>query len=227
MIKRIAFAGAGSSTEGRPVRWSSRAEAASDAPDDIRPLRITWCTALTDIGSQPEHAGLGLEWFGDEAHLDRFDAWVAGVAPDDGVDPVILAAEHIMRGDEWLDRRWSGDRSTFKHVAVARRAVGLTPAQFSETWRTGAGRVQRASDQPALVIPDDVRGCAYVQNHPLPRADGEWAYDAVNEVSFDDLDGLRRRVDWFAEHVGAGAEPDLISANGFLALTEVVVLPGR
>ena len=142
-------------------------------------------------------------------------------------DGVIIATERAMRGDDWLERRWRHRGLVFKHVAVARRAKGLTPAQFSEAWSSGAGRVQRAGDQLPLVIPADVRGCAYVQNHPLPRADGEWIYDAVNEVSFDDVDGLRRRVAWFEANVGAGAEPGLIAENRLLATTEVIVLPGR
>jgi hypothetical protein len=221
--------------DGRPVGWQRRADAALDAPDDVRPLRVTWCTVQADVFGDPRHDGLGLEWYADEAHLERFDTWLrsAGAADDEAPDAfggnaaVIVAAEHVMRGDEWLEGRWRRPGLAFKHVAVARRAAGLTPAQFSETWRTGAGRVQRAGDQLPLVIPADVRGCAYVQNHPLPSAEGNWTYDAVNEVSFEDLEGLRRRVAWFEANVGAGAEPHLISASWFLATAEVVVLPGR
>ena len=49
------------------------------------------------------------------------------------------------------------------------------------------------------------------------------AYDAVNEVYFDDLDGLRRRVGWFRDNrVGAAAD-DLFGATWFLAVREQVI----
>ena len=77
-------------------------------------------------------------------------------------------------------------------MALARRASALTATEFSERWRSHAGHLGPklrsagvTSDSSApqlLVIPADVRGLAYIQNHPLPRAGGEWAYDAVNEV---------------------------------------------
>lgn len=200
-------------------------------------MRITLATPLLDLDPDPVHGAVGLEWYADLAHLERFDAWLAAADPSassgvpvaDGAvaDVVIVADEHVMRGGDWLERRWRDGARRYKHLAIARRVPALTPAEFSERWRTGAGRVQGAGGRPALVIPDDVRGGAYVQNHPRPRATGEWAYDAVNEVSFDDVEGLRTRVAWFADHVGAGAEPDLIAANWFLATTEDVVLPPR
>jgi hypothetical protein len=43
------------------------------------------------------------------------------------------------------------------------------------------------------VIPARHGAFAYVQNHPVP---GDWPCDAVNEVYFDDLAGLRARVEW-------------------------------
>lgn len=43
----------------------------------------------------------------------------------------------------------------------------------------------------ATAIPAEARGLDDVQNHPLHRAEGEWAYDAINEVCFDGEAGLR------------------------------------
>jgi len=83
----------------------------------------------------------------------------------------------------------------------------------------------------------EVRGRAYVQNHPDPA--GERVYDAVNEVWFDDLAGLRARVEWFRANlsgpagsgpagsgpVGSGpAEADLVRQSWFIAVREHVVL---
>jgi hypothetical protein len=47
-----------------------------------------------------------------------------------------------------------------------------------------------------------------------------WAYDAVNEVYFDDLDGLRTRIAWFAEHFDRVGEEDLVGESWFVAVRE-------
>jgi len=78
-----------------------------------------------------------------------------------------------------------------------------------------------------MAIPDEVRGRAYVQNHPDPA--GERPYDAVNEVWFDDLAALRARVEWFRAHLSGPAdsgpaEADLIRQSWFIAVREHVVL---
>ena len=70
-----------------------------------------------------------------------------------------------MRGATWLDQRWREGGESLKHMAIARRAAGLTPAEFSDAVEeTGAGKVGRA-----IVIPDGRAGQAYVQNHPVRR----------------------------------------------------------
>ena len=74
-------------------------------------------------------------------------------------------------------------------MSVARRNPALSRAELAERWRAEAGRLG------AEAIPDDVRGLAYVQDHPL---DDAAPFDAINEAWFDTLDGLRRRADWFA-----------------------------
>ena len=109
-------------------------------------------------------------------------------------------------------------------MAIAQRASGLTPAEFSRAWRGRAGQVRRPGAAEVTVIPDDVRGRAYVQNHPQPRTDGEWAYDAVNEVWFDDLESLRTRITWFRENLSGQAEADLVRRSWFIAVQEQVVL---
>ena len=51
-----------------------------------------------------------------------------------------------------------------------------------------------------MVIPQCARGLAYVQNHPVPRAGGEWPYDAITEVWFDDAVSMQARAEWFREN---------------------------
>ncbi len=193
------------------------------------------CHTLADaVGTDARHDGVGLEWFTDADHLARYDGWLE---TDDGrsltaaIDrvlvpessPLIAADEGVMRGAEWLEQRWRDGEDKFKHMAVALRASGLTLAEFSELWKSRAGQVRRAGDETVTVIPDVARGLAYVQNHPRPRSTGEWAYDAVNEVYFDDLAGLQQRVDWFRENLD-GTEDDLVRENWFLVVREEVLL---
>jgi hypothetical protein len=168
----------------------------ADAPEG-RPLRAVVCRPLHD-----DHEPVVIEWFRDAGHLAE--------APVDGV--VVVAEEHVLRGADWLEARWAAGGSRFKHMAVAQRAAGLTRAEFQDRWRNRAGSVG------ATPIPDDAKGLAYVQNHPVP---GEWAYDAVNEVWFDDEASLAVRVRWFAENL-AGQEDDLVGRHRFLQVVEEV-----
>jgi hypothetical protein len=73
-----------------------------------------------------------------------------------------------------------------------------------------------------VVIPDEARGRAYVQNHALPPPAGSWVYDALNEVYFeaDDLDGIRARIDFFAETMKEQREDDLVSESWFVVARE-------
>jgi hypothetical protein len=81
------------------------------------------------------------------------------------------------------------DDAPFRMMSVARRDPTLTRAEFVERWRAEAGALG------GEVIPDDVRGLAYVQHHPLGD---DPPYDAINEVWFDSLESLVRRAEWFA-----------------------------
>lgn len=196
MIKRITFA----------------ARRGPSAPVEVRPVRVTASTTLPGLGGpDPRHDIVTNEWFTDAAHLERYEAW-AGADPG----PSVVAEEHVMRGAEWLDRRWRRGGPGYKHIALATRAVGMTREAFADRWRNHAGR------SGGVVVPDGARGQAYVQNHPVPRAEGEWAYDAVTEVWFDDLAGLRARIDWFDEN--PPGDSGLFRQSWFLAVTEELVL---
>jgi hypothetical protein len=205
----------------------------ADAPTAVRPLRVALCTVLTREDPSPRHDGIGIEWFEDDAHLARFEKWRSAAAPtvqdsaavaDPGHGRVVVSvSEVVLRGAPWLEARWREGGAKFKHMAIARRADHLTPAEFSRRWRAHAGTVSRGGAPDPLVIPDDVRGLAYVQDHPVRRDDVVWAYDAINEAYFDDLEGLRRRASWFEENVGLDAQQDLVGDRWFLSVREDVL----
>lgn len=228
MIKRIRFATAGPSVVDFTAAWRSAVGAAAAAPPDVRPARVAVCTVLPDVTPAARHAGVGLEWFRDPAHLAGYERWRAASGADEPTgelgrvidlagSPVVVAEEHALRGADWLDRRWEEGGSRLKHMAVAVRREGLSPAEFAELWRSRAGRVG------AVPIPAEARGCAYVQNHPMPRPGADWAYDAVNEVYLEDRAGLLTRVRWFEETMREGGEDDLVGENWFLAVEEDVL----
>ena len=140
------------------------------------------------------------------------------------VNVLVVADEVVARGADWLAARWADGRDRLKHMAVAQRAEGLTPQAFSEQWRARAGTVGSPTGR-ALVIPERARGRAYVQNHPRPAPAGGWPYDAVNEVYFDDEASLMERISWFAHHLSAGADAELVRRSWFMAVGEMVVQP--
>ena len=210
MIKRLAF-----------VHPRVVTDRAASAPAQVRPVRAVSCIAVPELIADQVHDGVAIEWFTDGDHLARYARWLDAEdgAPEGGAE-VVVAEEHVLRGHEWLEARWAEGGVRLKHMAIARRAEGLTPAQFSEVWQNRAGRVG------STPIPDIAKGCAYAQNHPVTRADGDWPYDAVNEVWFDDEDALRSRIAWMAEAVGAGGDDDFVGTSAFLAVREEVVIGG-
>ncbi len=97
-------------------------------------------------------------------------------------------------------------------MSFGRRHPSLSPEEFSARWRNEAGRLGGEA------IPDDVRGAAYVQNHPVPLDDGhEWPLDAVNEVYLERMDDLRRRAAWMAARTGDAGRADAVP---FMSPTE-------
>lgn len=227
MIKRIRFATRKGEValEEFTIAWRDALAAGLQAPPDCRPLRISVSTTLPDrTGLQPKHDAVGVEWFDDIEQLARFEAWPASPPLPDEVDrqrsPVFVADEVVLRGAEWLEQRWRGGGERLKHMAIARRANGLTPAEFSERWRNHAGQVSEPGASAPTAIPPQARGLAYVQNHPHPGAAGDWAYDALNEVWFDDAEALQTRVDWFADNPSGD---DLFGESWFLVALEEVL----
>ena len=223
MIKRIRLATAkrGLGREEFAGGWREAVAAAASAPERVRPVRLTVSVSLPEIAADQRHDGVALEWFGDREHLRRFESWL-GTPPGRAVQrlrseviefdasPVVVTSEQVTRGADWLERRWQEGGPKLKQLAIATRADGLTLPQFLERWRDRAG--------PAP-IPDAYRGLAYVQNHPLAEDGRDWAYDAINEVYFDDADSLLARIAYFERELTGGAG-DLVRANWFLAVSE-------
>ncbi|EFC84176.1 EthD domain-containing protein [Parafrankia sp. EUN1f] len=237
MIKRILLVTRACAPDRFATAWRAAVGAAATAPPPARPLRLAAGTVLPEVSPEAPHDGIGLQWFTDEEHLRRFEAWSAspdGTAAHDLLGEavelesagVVVAHEHVMRGDEWLRRQLRDGGIGLKQMALARRAADLTLAQFFDRWRSRAGVVG------TVPIPAEVRGLAYIQNHPLltagtgtgtgAEAEADWAYDAVNEVYFDDLDGIRRRMAWFAENLDRN-EDDLVRESCFVAVREEVL----
>ncbi len=227
MIKRIRFARLRPGAT--PEDWRDTMRREAEGGVGAAPLRVVVCEVLSGDSPDALHDGVGIEWFTDADHLARCDEWAAGRRDEvlDGArSPFLLAEESVMRGADWLARRWRSSTDVLKHMALARRAAGLTSEEFSARWRSRAGTLGSAAG-PVLVIPERAKGQAYIQNHVLPVPPGGWPYDAVNEVYFDDIESLRYRLSWFTENMSAGAENDLVSTATFLALRESLVLPLR
>ena len=247
MIKRIRFATrrADLAPTDFPGMWRAASSAAAAAPPGVRPDRIAVCTSLPEVLPGPKHDGVAIEWFADTGHLARFEGWLQrppGQAVADGLErtllvagsPVMIADEVVMRGTDWLAARWQQRGDKIKHMAIAHRASHLTAEQFSARWRSRAGTVG-SGPGPALTIPDEARGRAYVQNHlRASKSDGSGrpgrpgspdgpAYDALNEVYFDTVDDLLVRIAWFDTHLRGQAESDLVSESWFIACREEVV----
>lgn len=267
MIKLIRFATRSPELAPRVFEtgWWRQAELAAEAPQDVRPARVTVANALPGLsgpslrpGSGARHDAVSFLWFPDAAALARFRSWLAaagGGVGGPGVT-VVVADEQVPRGADWLERHFREGGGAFKHLGLAHRAPGLTPAEFSRRWSAHAGQVRVEGSAASTVIPECVRGEAYVQNHPVPlegppdaggnnivprasaplsldeapdgaATDGDaWAYDAVNEVYFVDLAGLRERVRWFQENPPDTSGADLFGLSEFLAVREEVLFAG-
>jgi hypothetical protein len=208
-VKVVRFlAGAPSPAGALRECWSrALAQAGADGPPG-RPHRVAVCEplALPDFPA-PAFAAVDLQWFPDTEAAGANEAWLRAVAPDllvGGPGTIRLVVEEVVpRGRAYLDARWADGGARYKMMSFGRRNPALTAEEFSARWRSHAGRLGAAA------IPDDVRGLAYVQDHPVAPDGCDRPLDAVNEVYFEGLDDLRRRRDWFAAR--QGVTDDLMS----------------
>jgi hypothetical protein len=218
------LAGEPSRAEDLRARWTDAlAAAAGGAPAGGRPVRVALAVpielpdlpptanrgALSGISPdnapqfatpRPRFAAVDEQWFVDAAGALANDAWLATIDPElcagsasfAAGSCLVVAEEVVLRGREYLDTRWAVGGERYKMMSFGKRNPRVTLREFSTRWRNEAGRLGPTS------IPADVRGLAYVQNHPVPLDGREWPLDAVNEVWFERLEDLGRRVAWFA-----------------------------
>lgn len=226
MIKWIRFAvrRAEVSADAFAGAWPSAVAALASG---AQPWRLAAGVTLAEFSDpEPVYDGVAIAWFSDAEHLAAFEAGPEPGALADLSDPgagtVIVAEELVLRGADWLQAHRRSGAGVLKHLALARRAPGLSPAEFSRRWREHAGRIGGPQPAQSVVIPEPARGLAYVQNHPRARTDdGQWRHDAVNEVYFERPENLRARVDWFRANRPAG--DDLFGPSSFLAVREDVL----
>jgi hypothetical protein len=209
-----------SQAEALRARWTRvLAAAAERAPTTGRPRRVALAVPLElpDL-SPPRFAAIDLQWFADARGARANEVWLEAIDPDLCLGSSLFAAgsgqvvaeEVVRRGSEYLDTRWEVGGDRYKMMSFGRRDPRLTLQEFSTRWRDEAGRFGTEE------IPAEVRGLAYVQNHPVPLDDG-WFLDAVNEVWFERLDDLRRRGAWFAARQEAALRS---GAASFMSPTE-------
>lgn len=220
LIKRIQFLSrrAGLLASEFESRLLNAFEIVYASPVGTPPLRAVACIVAQVAAAEAPHDAIVMEWF-------------AGPVPSmplmaaEFIHPIatahLLAEEAVLRGADWLERRWTTREVKWKHMALACRASGLSAAEFSDRWRNRPGRIGGASGAPAIEIPAAAKGCAYVQNHPAGSAPH---YDAINEVYFDDLQSLQARLDFFETHDPARADADLVSEAKFLVVREHVII---
>jgi hypothetical protein len=188
-------------------------------PESGRPERVAVgvpveLDGLTGAG----FAGVDVQWFAGEDGALVNEAWLVHVGL--GVAAALVVAEEVVvRGHDYLAARWAGGGERYKMLSFGRRNPRWTPAEFSARWKHDAGSVGGAP------IPDEVRGLAYVQNHPLSGR--EWPFDAVNEVWFERLDDMRRRGEYLATRLAAAPHTaDSLMAptgNGSMFVRETLI----
>jgi len=177
------------------------ARALADPPAAGRPVRVALAVPLALPGlPPPRFVAVDCQWFADAAVAEADRAWLEAAGPDLRASTgslQVVTEEVVLRGQEWLDARWSAGGERYKMMSCGRRDPALAAPELSARWRREAGRF--GSEE----IPEAVRGQAYAQNHPLAPDGADRPLDAVNEVWFDRLADLRRRATWFAARLDA------------------------
>ena len=202
-------------------RWTrALVGGAAEGPPAGRPVRAALAGPVDLPGLPPARfAAIDLQWFADAGEALANEAWLDAADPElcvgsslVGTDSwQVLADEVVLRGQDYLVARWREGGDRYKAMHFGRRNPALTLEEFSARWRSHAGRL---GDED---IPGDVRGVAYIQDHPVPLARHEWPLDAINEVYVERADDLVRRAAWFAARQEAALRT---GAEGFMSPTE-------
>ncbi len=192
MIKRMEFA-----TRRRDVTLATFAESWRDvvsgraeAPRPVRPRHIALKLALVGEAPVSKHGGVSVE-VDDRSHLERFEEWrrhdrhlvdpPGGLGGRRGGQPG-GPGERGRPARRRVARRarWRQGGTKLEHMAMARRSRPPDTGRVLPTLAERRQRGARPSETRTTAVPDEARGLAYVQNHPLHRVEGEWAHDAIN-----------------------------------------------
>ena len=128
--------------------------------------------------------------------------------------PVVVAGERVVRGGDWLDRRWREGGPKLKQLAIATRADGLTLPQFLERWR---GRPARPGRRRFRTLSARWPTC---RTTPWSMTAGSRPTTRSTEVYFDDADSLLALIAYLERELAGGADNDLVRASWFLAVSE-------
>ena len=220
------------------TRSSPRGATRSPGSSTRRPTpgrtRVTRCVTLPDVdGGDAQHDAISLEWFADADHLERYHVWLeAGTdgksrshrrALDPDASPLLVADERVMRGADWLEQRWRAATTRSTHGRRRSEHAGSRRPSSRSSGRAAPAR----SGRPGATGDRDPRSSrAAWRTCRTTRARGRRASGPttrLNEVYFDDLESLRRRIEWFREHL-LDQEDDLVRENWFIVAREEVVL---
>jgi hypothetical protein len=187
--------------DGEPEDLRARWERVLATNDGAGPERVAWMEPLALAGFPSARcAAIDVQWFPDVDRALANEAWLASADPELGHAACrVVAEEVVLRGADYFAERWRLGGERYKMLSFGRRNPALTPQEIAARWRRESGRLGGEE------IPAAVRGRAYVQNHPVLLNGHEWPYDAVNEVWFDRVEDLRKRVAWFAPRSVASA----------------------
>jgi hypothetical protein len=204
---------------GLEARWVAALDR-SPEPAPGRPVRVALAVPLdlSEVGPPP-FAAIDILWFDGLAEAQVSEAWLAAADPELALGSPslgtrscqVMAEEVVLRGPDYLQSRWDQGGERLKMTSFGKRNPELSLAEFSARWQSQAGRL---GDEE---IPADLRGLAYVQNHPLPLEAHEWPFDAINEVYFEQLDHLQRRRAYFAARQHTAARS---TSESFISPTE-------
>ncbi len=195
------------------------AQALGARPSDP-PVRVSVAAPLTEAGfPPPPFAAVDIQWFTDRGAALETDARLTAANPElrigssllGGSSCSVVAEEVVMRGEDYIDLRWQTGGDRLKMMSFGKRNPRLTLEEFLERWRGQAGRLGGEA------IPEQARGLAYIQNHPLLLEGHAWPFDAINEVYFDHLEHLRERQAYFAARQEAALRTE---AESFMSPTE-------
>lgn len=160
---------------------------------DRAPLRVSFAVPLVADGlPSPAFDAVEVVWLAggvEQLALDEpLRSFDPALAPGEG-SVAIVVEEVVGRGADALTARWADGGPRPKMMSFGRRARTLSREDFADRWRAEAGSL---GGEP---MPDEVRGIAYVQDHPVGD---DPPFDAINEVWFDDAAALGSRARWLA-----------------------------